>query len=390
VPEDHRTLFSIRLLTVALVTVVHVTLALTFLAFGHLPMAAVDGIALVVNLVGLAMAFSGRDRAALLLTVGEVYVHMAVATVLLGLRTGYMLYCFSVFGLVYVVFYPRERAERAAVLAVSIALPVVFLAWEPTPLRPLGVAQSAGLFWANVLSVGAVLLLVAAYSAAVTARAQARFAEEHARAERLLLNILPPSVAARLKRSQATIADSFETATVLFADIVGFTPLAARLSGTELVEMLNELFSAFDRLTERHGLEKIKTIGDAYMVVGGAPVPTPDHARAVVAMALEMLAAVRDYSARTGRALDVRIGVHTGPVVAGVIGVRKFAYDLWGETVNTASRLESHGAPGRVHLSETTRAALAGSFATVPRGAIKLKGIGETNTYFLAEAGAGA
>ena len=175
----------------------------------------------------------------------------------------------------------------------------------------------------------------------------AELAEAHATSERLLLNVLPAPIAERLKAGETTIADAYDDATVLFADLVGFTPLASSLSPADTVELLDRLFSSFDRLAEAHGLEKIKTIGDAYMVVGGVPEACTDHPSRVVAMALEMLDAVATLGREMDRSLDLRIGVHTGPVVAGVIGTTKFIYDLWGDTVNVASRLESQGLAAR-------------------------------------------
>ena len=182
----------------------------------------------------------------------------------------------------------------------------------------------------------------------------AELAEAHATSERLLRNVLPESVAGRLKDGETTIADGFDDATVLFADLVGFTPLASSLSPAATVGLLDRLFSAFDALAERHGLEKIKTIGDAYMVVGGVPEACDDHPARVVALGLDMLDAVAALAREMDRPLDLRIGVHTGPVVAGVIGTTKFSYDLWGDTVNVASRLESHGIAGAVQMSEAT------------------------------------
>src|SRR6187401_2165474 len=167
--------------------------------------------------------------------------------------------------------------------------------------------------------------------------------------ERLLLNVLPAPIAEQLKKQPGIIAQRFDDVSVLFADIVGFTVMSARMSPTELVEMLNGLFSTFDELADRHGLEKIKTIGDAYMVAGGLPEPHPDHLAAMARLALEM----QENICQTGHGeLALRIGLHVGSVIAGVIGIRKFIYDVWGDTVNTASRLESHGAPGRVQVSE--------------------------------------
>jgi len=202
-----------------------------------------------------------------------------------------------------------------------------------------------------------------------------------ARSEQLLLNVLPIPIAERLKRGERTIADHHPTATVLFADIVGFTQLSSGLAPTRLVAILNEVFSAFDHLADRHGLEKIKTIGDAYMVVGGLPEARADHAAAVARMALDMREAIAQVTAGTG--LEVRIGLHTGEVVAGVIGVRKFTYDLWGDTVNTASRMESHGAPGQIQLSEAAAQALGEQFECEARGEIEVKGKGPMRTFWL-------
>ncbi len=197
---------------------------------------------------------------------------------------------------------------------------------------------------------------------------------------RLLLNVLPAPIADRLKRGGGIIAERFEDASVLFADIVNFTPLSAKLDAISLVEMLNRVFSAFDNLVEKHGLEKIKTIGDAYMVAGGLPDPRPDNLAAMARLALEMRAAVAD----SGRqALQLRIGLHAGAVVAGVIGKRKFIYDIWGDTVNTASRLESHGEPGKIHVSAAVKERLGGAFTFEPRGEIEIKGKGPMATWFL-------
>lgn len=201
--------------------------------------------------------------------------------------------------------------------------------------------------------------------------------------DRLLLNILPATIAERLKKDQRTIAEHFAEVSVLFADIVGFTELSARISPTELVHMLNAIFSQFDYLVERHGLEKIKTIGDAYMVVGGIPIPKPDHAEAIAEMAIDMQTTMVQFNAETGQNFRMRIGIHTGPVTAGVIGVKKFIYDLWGDTVNTASRMESHGIPGEIQVTEATYERLRDRYYFESRGAIAVKGKGEMQAYLL-------
>ena len=208
-------------------------------------------------------------------------------------------------------------------------------------------------------------------------------AEERARSERLLLNLLPASIAERLKKSEASIADHADEVTVLFADIVGFTPLSARKTPQELVAMLNRIFSEFDARAETHGLEKIKTIGDAYMAVAGLPDYRADHAHSAARMAQGMLAAIERVSVEMGEPLAVRIGLHSGPVVAGVIGRKKFSYDLWGDTVNTASRMESHGIAGVIQCTATTEKLLRDRFPLSARGPVQIEGKGEIHTFLL-------
>jgi class 3 adenylate cyclase len=216
------------------------------------------------------------------------------------------------------------------------------------------------------------------------ARVRTHLALDHLHREnrRLLLNVLPAPIAEKLKKQAGIIAERFDDVSVLFADIVGFTPLSARLPPAELLELLNCVFSRFDQLVEQHGLEKIKTIGDAYMVAGGLPEPRPDHLASMATLALAMHENVREVAQQPG-GLSLRVGLHAGSVIAGVIGMRKFIYDVWGDTVNTASRLESHGLAGRVHVSDTVFLRLQERFAFEPRGSIELKGRGPMNTYFL-------
>lgn len=205
---------------------------------------------------------------------------------------------------------------------------------------------------------------------------------EKERSERLLLNVLPASIATRLKETNQSPAEQFEEATILFADIVGFTSLSARMEPMELVSGLNEIFSAFDNLTEKYGLEKIKTIGDAYMVVGGLPLKRTDHAMAVADIALEMQAFILNNHSLS-ESVQLRIGINTGPVIAGVIGIKKFIYDLWGDAVNVASRMESHGKPGYIQVTDATYQQLKDAYILEPRGTVIVKGRGEMTTYWL-------
>lgn len=200
--------------------------------------------------------------------------------------------------------------------------------------------------------------------------------------ESLLLNVLPEEVADRLKASDEMIADDFESASILFADLVGFTPMSSEMEPGEVITMLNEVFSEFDRMVEERNLEKIRTIGDAYMVAAGVPVPVPDHARAICDLAVEMMSAVQTRSYQ-GKSLQLRIGISSGAVVAGIIGRRKFSYDLWGDTVNTASRMESTGVPGQIQITGATRNLIGEDFICESRGPIEVKGKGLMETWFL-------
>jgi len=206
---------------------------------------------------------------------------------------------------------------------------------------------------------------------------------EKEKSERLLLNILPGAIAGRLKGGEKTIANGHAIVSVMFADLVGFTAMSRKTTPEKLVSILDAIFTAFDHIVETHGVEKIKTIGDCYMLVGGLPTYRDDHAHAVADAALEMLEALDRLNEENGIDLKMRIGIHTGPVVAGVIGKIKFTYDLWGDTVNVASRMESSGSPGMVHLSEQTQKALDGSFILEERGMVECKGLGQVNTFFL-------
>jgi len=206
---------------------------------------------------------------------------------------------------------------------------------------------------------------------------------EQVKSEQLLLNVLPAAIVLRLKDKEQNIAESFGEVTVMFADIVGFTELSSRISATAVVKVLNDIFSAFDHLADRHGLEKIKTIGDAYMVVGGLPTPRVDHAEAVANMAIDMLHEIRLLSLEYSEPFSIRIGISTGPVVAGVIGLKKFIYDLWGDTVNIASRMESHGITGCIQVTAETYEILKDKYTFQRRGAIQIKGKGYMVTYLL-------
>ncbi len=271
-------------------------------------------------------------------------------------------------------------ARRAAPWFVAFAgLVVLSAAVDPAladgaPNLPNGLVLT--FFALNILGVSTTVYLLLQYFVRERERALAD-------SERLLLNVLPAPIATRLKQSDQIIADGFDEATVLFADIVGFTGLAERLAPAEVVLMLDRIFTGWDALAARHGLEKIKTIGDAYMVAGGLPTPRWDHTAAVAEMALAMNADLTRSLGGASQVLEVRIGIDTGPVVAGVIGRAKFIYDLWGDTVNTASRMESHGLPGSIQVTERVYERLRGDYELRSRGTIDVKGKGPVATYLL-------
>lgn len=264
--------------------------------------------------------------------------------------------------------------REALVVGVIYAVAAVVLAFFEPALaasRPPPPAALTSIMFAAVL-IGNLVMVTSVLMYFIV-----RLAFERDRAERLLLNVLPAEVAAELKERGTTQARRFDSISVLFADIVGFTQRYAGVDPEEMVDQLNEIFTYFDDLADRHGCEKIRTIGDAYMVASGVPIRRDDHAHAVAAMALEMI----DYAA--SGPFTFRVGINSGPVVAGVIGNRKFQYDVWGDTVNTASRMESHGEPGRIQISEATYRLIEDEFLCTPRGRIEVKGKGLLATWYL-------
>ena len=235
----------------------------------------------------------------------------------------------------------------------------------------------------NVALAGSIVFTLISTFLAQRDRAMNALGREQERSERLLLNVLPKEIAPRLKAGESPIADSYEHATVLFADIVGSTMLAERLDAKQLVVLLNGIFSSFDLLAEKHGVEKIRTIGDNFMCVAGVPRRRADHAPAMARLALDMCTYVDELRAAGEDRIDFRIGMNSGACVGGVIGLRKFVFDIWGDPVNTASRMESHGVPGRIHLSDATYELIRDEFECEPRGTIEVKGKGPMRTWFL-------
>lgn len=278
------------------------------------------------------------------------------------------------------LIFDLSRIKLILTIALS-ALVFHIAAWFMFPADPVTLIHEpfllANLYVNSALTAFCIVAVLAYYAMTLVRRAEAQ-------TDALLKNILPESVAEKLMiEPDRAIADSFKQATVLFADLVGFTPLSKGLGAEQTVKLLNDIFTEFDHLALKYELEKIKTIGDAYMVAAGIPEPTDDHERKMALFALDMLAKIKEISQSYDADINLRIGIQTGPVTAGVIGRRKFAYDVWGDTVNLASRMESHGVVGKIHVTADYKACLDGSFKFEPRGVIQVKGIGEVETWFL-------
>ena len=280
------------------------------------------------------------------------------------------------------VFYgSRQAVGWFAAFAVLVGASALIDGLLPEPDPPIPTWLVVTFFALDLLGPAVTTFALLEYFVRSRDRAHRLLAEEQKRSERLLLSIFPRPIAERLKVSQGVIAERSEEVSVLFADITGFTPAAERLPAEEVVVLLNEIFSAFDELVAAHGLEKIKTIGDGYLVAAGIPTPRADHAEATARLALAMRQTLAELPAAAG--LSLRVGIDSGPVVAGVIGRSKFGYDLWGDTVNTASRMQSHAPAGAIQVTERTYARLAEGFAFERRQGVTVKGKGEMTTYLL-------
>jgi adenylate cyclase len=304
---------------------------------------------------------------------------------IVGTDSGTYLYYLTVAALGIVMVGAERVLLCMAIVAVAIGLAIAVHIVLP---RDTGYLAQEALFYrtfiVNIIANSAILSGIIFYAVRQFTRAEERAEREHQRSESLLVNMLPPKIAARLKdRTGSEIADAYPQASVLFADMGGFTARASDTTPEELVRFLNGVYTKLDSLVERHGLEKIKTSGDAYMVVSGVPEPRPDHAADLADLALDMRDALAGLTDPKGRAVPVRIGIASGPVVAGVVGTRKFFYDVWGDAVNTASRMESTGEAGKIQVAPQTFQLLAERFELAERGVIEVRGKGPMRTWFL-------
>ena len=367
--------------TVGLAT--HVGLLLLFSAFAVWPMAAVNVVSVLLFALVRQLFSRGRVQLAMLIATSEVVVHQVLAVGFCGWEPGFQYYLFVVVPLVQML--PgTSRMLRHAASAVPLVTYFVlaFVRPEsPSHAFPSGVAFALGAV--NLATAFGVCFVFIHYYRRGAENAETALSAVAARSEQLLHGILPPLIVDRLRERSGVVADRFDETTVLFADLVGFTTLAQKKSPEDLVVLLDEVFAGLDALAEERGLEKIKTIGDAYMVAAGVPSPMPRHAEAMADFALAACAHIATIAEKLGEPLAIRVGMHMGPVVAGVIGRTKFAYDLWGDVVNTASRMESHGEPGRIHVTEAIAKAVGESFRLSPRGTIEVKGKGAMKTFWL-------
>jgi adenylate cyclase len=285
-----------------------------------------------------------------------------------------------------IIFYPRSIAAwwwlaNFILIVSAVVLPPYIRQENLLPPRLVDI-----FFITNIGGVSLIVFLTLNYFIAQKDEAYRLLRIEQEKGENLLLNVLPKEIAAILKNGNRSIADNFEGASILFADLVGFTPMTAKMAPIEMVNLLNEIFSRFDELVDKYDLEKIRTIGDSYMVASGVPRVRPDHAHAIVSMALEMRDYIYTLPPVDGKRIEFRIGINSGPVVGGVIGRKKFVYDLWGDAVNVASRMESHGLANQIQITQATYRIIQKDFLCTPRGKIEIKGRGEMETWFVVEA----
>lgn len=342
----------------------------------------------VSGILNLAIVLLNYSRLYLLarISFGVLALFLATAcSVMLGRATFTHVYLLETIVVAFVIYPPREKAWMYAMVFLCSAAFLGLESWFAGhgALLSLGEELAALLTYSSLVGSLVLMLAISYYSHRIINRSESRLEEERRKTEKLLLNILPHPIAKRLKAEPGYIADRFSEATILFADIGNFTELSQSMPPDDLVAMLNEVFSEFDVITERYGLEKIKTIGDAYMVAGGIPEPMEDHCEAIALMALDMQHIMEAKIRNTYQGLKLRIGIHCGPVVAGVIGRKKFIYDLWGDSVNTASRMESQGVDGSIQVSRAVYDKLKARFQFEHRGMINVKGKGEMTAYLL-------
>ncbi|HYO24753.1 MAG TPA: adenylate/guanylate cyclase domain-containing protein, partial [Lacipirellulaceae bacterium] len=382
---DHRTYYSM-LLANFMALLLHFSWIFIFRGLGLSTLSLINIGSVTIWILNIAILCRwGAVLTAVVIGSAEVVGHQFLAIYYLGWDYGFQYFLLVIVAFAFMMNF-RSLTVPVTMFVVCLLSFLGFYYqvqyWNLPHMDP-GATVRETFLMANVTSAFTILAFMSYVYSEAARTAEAKLEIEQQKSEKLLLNILPPSIAARLKEDNSVIADHFESTTVMFSDIVGFTALSELVTPNELVERLNRIFCAFDDLAEKHGLEKIKTIGDAYMVAGGFPEQRDGHAADVCAMALDMLDAIQRCNREAETPVSIRIGIHTGPAVAGVIGIKKFVYDVWGDTVNTASRMESSGLPGRIQLSEHAAARIGTEFVLEERGVVEVKGKGCMKTYWL-------
>ncbi|MCZ8342427.1 MAG: adenylate/guanylate cyclase domain-containing protein [Leptospira sp.] len=315
-----------------------------------------------------------------------VTIHMTLLTILfLGKQSAAHFYLLIIPCLSFLIFHPKDKLwiYIVGILSISSLLYCEYFADVSSWLLPISEVNLRFLHFTAIAGTSFLLTKVVSIFSKDIQVAQNKLKKEHARSEQLLLNILPEPIARRLKIQEEVIADNYQSATILFADIIGFTQFSSGISPHELVSVLNIYFTEFDRLSRLHEIEKIKTIGDSYMVASGIPIPSERHAEKIIHFAISIIKATREISSRLGQDISIRVGVNSGPVTAGVIGKEKFAYDLWGDAVNLASRMESSGIANHIQITEASYQLVKNIFPFELRGQIQIKGKGEMTVYTL-------
>ncbi len=363
----------------------HARMLVFFLQSGVYLMAVFNVFSVAVFLAAFLLLKSGRYQTAYWSAIAELVLHGIAATICVGPQFGFTNYTYLVVVLVFIQpFYSWRVSILLAALALASAAMVTVYGLDNPPLYVMPEDWARSMIIGQVVAWPISVLIMVLPFIHASARAEKELAAAYAESERLLLNILPQKIAKRLKATSDMIADDRERVAILFADIVGFTSMSGRLPPAQVVTLLNDVFNAIDELVDKHGLEKIKTIGDAYMVAAGLPDPIDDPDERIARLALEIIETVPRFNPPgSDDPLEVRIGINAGRVVAGVIGNRKFAYDLWGDAVNVAARMEETSEPGRIQVTDTFASRLREKFVFEARGETEVKGKGLVRTSFL-------
>ena len=367
---------------------VHITYLATFWYLDQMVMTYFNAVSVLLWAVGIWLSYAHQAirLTFVILILVEVPIHATFATFYFGIIPAFYLYLVIVIMLICLAAFYERRTRiilSALYLVVFVALGIAAVVMEP--LHKLPANWQLFFFIINATGVALVAFMLVGVYEWIVAKTEANLTIEYDRAEGLLRNILPDAIATKLKDSPELIAEEHKQVSVLFADIVNFTATSSKLTPAKLITNLNRVFSRFDDLVSRHGVEKIKTIGDAYMVVAGLPNSREDHATIMISLALDMLDVAKEINEDSDIPLEIRIGINSGPVVAGVIGHMKFAYDLWGDTVNVAARMEELGAAGIIQITQDTRDLLGDEFSYRDLGKIPVKGKGELQTYSIAD-----